>query len=93
MAKTEIRETTVSPDGDGSIVRLQISDAPPPYESATMHLQLTVRLPAYEPPLLAHLQREAIDAAVQELRVHLQGLYQEIQRNPHNDPRPMARRS
>ena len=92
MADTSIRETSVLPYADGTVVRLVIADVPPPYESAAMHLQLLVRLPAYEPPLLAHLQSEAIRAAIYELRVIDRSLDQEIGRDPRNDPIPQPRR-
>jgi hypothetical protein len=89
MLDVEIRETTITPDADGSIVRLQISDVPPPYESATMLLDVTVKLPEYTaPPLLAQLQRQAIRAAMEVLRAFDQSLIQEIRKQPHIDVEP-----
>lgn len=73
MPDAEIRETIVVPEANGgAVVQLQISDAPLPAEDATILIRLTVKLPAYKLPLLAHLQREAMDAASRILRdLHL----------------------
>jgi hypothetical protein len=88
----EIRETTISPDGKGTVVRISISDKPPPFESATMLLQMTVRLPEYETPLLAHVQREAVTEADRVLRDLYRNLGEEIGKNqPHLDLRPRER--
>jgi hypothetical protein len=65
MPDVEIRATTITPDADRSIVRLQLSEAPQQAEYATMLLDVTVKLPGYiAPPLMARLQRQAIRAAM-----------------------------
>jgi hypothetical protein len=95
MPDVEIRETTITPDVDGSSVRLQISDVPPPYESATMLLDVTVKLPEYTaPPLMVQMQRQAIRAAMEVFRSLDQSLLQEIRKQPHIDAEPrQVRRS
>ena len=91
MPDVEIRATTVAPDADGSIVRIQLSDAPLQAESATMLLDVTVKLPEYtEPPLMAQLQRQAIRAAMEVFRKVDQNLLQEIRKQPHIDVEPRA---
>ncbi len=59
----EIRATTVTPDASGSLVQIHISDAKHPDAVAAIDLTLTVRVPAYEAPLLAQVQREAMSIA------------------------------
>jgi hypothetical protein len=61
----KILETTLTPDGGETIVRLAISDVSPRDEqgTATIDIQITVRLPAAESPLLGALQREATGRA------------------------------
>lgn len=69
----EIREVTATPDAKGWVVRLQISDAPLRSESVpTFHLDLTALVPAYEMPLVAHLERAALKVAQEELTRLLQ---------------------
>jgi hypothetical protein len=77
--KIEIRETTVLPDENGAIVRLQISDAPLLSEDAAIRLILAVRVPAFQSPLLAQLEREAMKAAIEALRGLVQDKAKEIQ--------------
>jgi hypothetical protein len=81
MPDATIRETIVTPDENGQVVRLQISDVPPPFERATMLLQMTVRLPAYKAPLLAHLERAALLQARDVVNRLLQEKGGEIQVN------------
>lgn len=92
MPDVEIRTTTITPDADGSIVRLQISDALPPFESAKMLLELTVKLPEYiEPLLMAQFQRQAIRAAQEVIRTLDQKLVEEIRKQAHIDVEPKVR--
>lgn len=90
MLDAEIRETIVVPDANGgTVIRLQISDAPLPSESAAIVLQMSVRLPPYEPPLtLAHYQREAMRVAYEVLRRISEDKLKEIRANPHLDATP-----
>jgi hypothetical protein len=84
MPNVEIRETTVTPDAFGSVVRLQISDVPLADEhTAAIRMTVEVRLPVYEAPvLLAQWQREAILKAVRDLHPIGEALAQEIRRSP-----------
>jgi hypothetical protein len=93
MADVTIRETTVLPDGDGLAVRIEIADGPPPYETASTHLRLSVRLPAYEPPLLAHLQAETVRAAIRQLQAIETEVLREIGRARHHHAEPQPRGS
>ena len=52
MPDVEIRETIVTPDENGALVQLQISDVRPPYEGAAILLTLAVRVPEFRSPLL-----------------------------------------
>jgi hypothetical protein len=91
MPDVEIRETTIGPDADGAIVRLQLSDAPLLSESATIRIDLSVRLPEYKLPLLAHFQREAMQMAIEVLRKLDREIDQDIQETSHT-PRPIPKR-
>jgi hypothetical protein len=92
MPKVEIRETTIIPDADGSVVRLQLSDAPLQSESVTTLLVVTVTLPEYTAPsLIVQLQRQAILAAMEILREFDQSLLQEIRTQPHIDVEPRVK--
>jgi hypothetical protein len=67
-----IFETTVSPVDNGTIVHMQISDAPlrdglMDADVADIHIDLTVRLPNAANPRLASIHREAINRAQQVL--------------------------
>jgi hypothetical protein len=96
MPNVAIRETTVTPDESGSIVQLVVADVPPPYESAKIHLQLLVKLPAYELSLLAQLQLEAMTVVAEELRKQTQALATEIRQHPEFDVpnvRPIKKQS
>jgi hypothetical protein len=83
MPDVEIRETAIAPDADGAIVRLQLSDAPLLSENATIRIDLSVRLPAYKLPLLAHFQREAMQIASESLRKLDREIGQAIQETSH----------
>jgi hypothetical protein len=74
----EIRETIVTPDVDGDLVQLHISDVAPDAEGATFRLQLLAKLPAYHTPRLAQLQREAMEMAQDALTSLRQKLANEI---------------
>jgi hypothetical protein len=87
----EIRETIVTPEANEIAVQLQISDAPLPAEDAKILILLNVRLPAYETPLLVHIQREAIRQAFDALSALAQEMASEIQRDPHRDLSPKVK--
>lgn len=89
LPNAKILETTILPDAGGVTVRLQIADAPLQSldaASAGFHLALSVRLPAYQSPLLVHMEREAIDVAHTVLSALLRDLKDEIQ--PRHDLHP-----
>lgn len=95
-AKTvEIRETTVTPDARGAVVGIHISDAALLVEGAETRIQLSVRLPTYEQPVLhAQWQREAILKVIAELQRIGEALAQEIRRSPPHgnlSPKPESR--
>lgn len=78
--ETAITETTVRPVEDGVLVRVQIADGSiGPDATATIHLDLALKLPDYRTALLAHYQREAICLAHAVLSEHLLTLRDEIQ--------------
>ena len=63
-----IFETVVSPVANGTIVRIQIADAPlrdgeMDADAGDIHIDLTVRLPNAANPRLASVHREAINRA------------------------------
>jgi hypothetical protein len=67
-----IFETVVSPVDHGTIVRIQIADAPlrdglMDADVSDVHIDLTVRLPNAANPRLASIHREAISRAQQVL--------------------------
>jgi hypothetical protein len=67
-----IFETVVSPVGNGTIVRVQVADAPlrdglMDADAGDIHIDLTVRLPNAANPRLASIHREAINRAQQVL--------------------------
>lgn len=68
MPAAQILETIVTPNADGAIVQLYISDAARDAEDAAIRLALTVSIPAFQSPLLIHIQRAAIEAATNALR-------------------------
>jgi len=88
MSDPEIRETTVAPASNCSAIRIQISDAPLTAENASIVLDLHVRLPAYEAPLLSQVQRQAVRAAMDILSALNQKLIEEIQRDKHHELEP-----
>ena len=74
MALTDsiILETVVSPVANGTIIRIQIADAPlqdgvMDADAGDIHIDLTVRLPNAANPRLASIHREAINRAQQVL--------------------------
>lgn len=87
----KIYRTTVTPAGDGEVVQLHISDAPPGDESASFVLDITARVPTFESPLLLHVQREAMDKAQKVLSNYLRELAERIQRGD-ADLHPEVRR-
>ena len=67
-----IFETVVSPVSNGTIVRVQIADAPlrdglMDADVGDIHIDVTVRLPNAANPRLASIHREAINRAQQVL--------------------------
>jgi len=80
MADASIRETTVTPDVHGSVVRLHISDIPLGDEhTPAIRILIEAKLPDYEPPLLlSQLQRVAMKIAQDSLTPILQQLAHEI---------------
>lgn len=92
MADAQILQTTVTQDAGGAVVQLQISDAPLLAEDAAIRLILTVRVPGFLTPLLAHLERAAMTEARNVLSALLQSKGQEIQEKPHNELNPTPRR-
>ena len=59
LPDAKILETTVVPNADWSVVRLQISDGSPDPASGSIHLTLSVRI---QPPRLARLAQVEHDA-------------------------------
>jgi hypothetical protein len=88
MANTKIQETRILPASDGVVVQLHIADAPPDAEFASIRVDLMVKLPRYELPLVAHLQREAMTHVQKALTLLQQQLGQEIQDHPRYDLTP-----
>jgi hypothetical protein len=64
----QIRETKVDETGDGTGVRLIVSDMPLHADGASFRMDLFVTLPAYKTPLLAQIQRQAVLRAMESLR-------------------------
>lgn len=84
----EIRETTIVPGVGGDAIQLLISDAERDAEGATFRLVLHAKLPAYETPLVAQLQRVAMKIAQGALSSLLQDLATEITQTTHSlEPR------
>lgn len=89
MANAEIRETMITPDVDGTIVRLRISDVPLVDEhTAATQLVVEIKVPQYETPMLAHLQQKALDLAIQDLQELRKKLTFELQDSHYPHPRP-----
>jgi hypothetical protein len=80
MPDAEIRITTVTQDASGFLVQLHISDEVRPDVAPATSLTLTVRVPAFETPLLAHLQREAMKTAHETLSNLLEKSVREIRK-------------
>jgi hypothetical protein len=82
LPAAKILETTVTPDKDGQIVRLQISDGSlDPASPATFRLALTAKLPAYRFPLVTHVEREAMKLAEAVLAQRLRETGEELQKS------------
>ncbi len=85
----EIRETIVTPAKGGDVVQIHISDVPLEDASASLRLILTAKVPSYEAPALAQLQREAMKAASEALSEILRSLAGDIQESGRDlNPRP-----
>lgn len=84
VPNAKILETTVTPNARGSVVQLQISDAPLDAEAWAIRLTLSVQIPAYRLPLVAHVEREAINIADDVLAALLRNMAEEIQAGRHN---------
>jgi hypothetical protein len=67
MSKAEILRTIVSPNGDGTFVELHIGDGSPRDEAQAPPIVLALRVTEYELPLLAHLQRDALNSVIKLL--------------------------
>jgi hypothetical protein len=63
----EIHRTIVTPDADGDVVELYVSDAPPEDASASFVLRLTTKVGPYDHPQVAQLQRAAMMIAADQL--------------------------
>jgi len=63
LPDAKILETTVIPNADGSIVRLQISDGSLDLASGSMRLNLSVQIPLPRLATLAQIEHDAIDLA------------------------------
>jgi len=84
----KILETTVAASGDALVVRLQIADVQRPEEEAAgVHMTVTIRVPAYNCPLLVHLQRAALDTAQKILAKLSDELLQSISSDYPSRPR------
>lgn len=69
MADPSIRETVLTPKGDGGVaVELHISDAPLDDEDAAFVLRLHVEIPPQQGDRLSQVQREALKVASQVIR-------------------------
>lgn len=86
----EIRQTIVIPTIDGDAVHLHISDALPESKDASFVLVTHVKLPRFQTPAVAQLQREAMKVVQNEITRLLSDLAREIQGAGHFllDPRP-----
>ena len=63
LPNARIRETTVVPDGDGLIVRLQIYDGELEPPSYSINLVLSVQIPLGPKSALAQIEHDAMDLA------------------------------
>lgn len=87
----EIRETIVTPAQDGDVVELHISDVAPNDEGGAFRLVLRTKLPPFQTPVFAQLQREAMKLAQDTFSELLQNMANEITNAGHN-LNPRARR-
>jgi hypothetical protein len=74
MSAITIQETVVTATKSGQSVQLYISDAPRDSESAAIRLALTAPIRQMNQPLLAEVQR----AALQAVRTVMSGLLQDL---------------
>jgi hypothetical protein len=81
MPTPQILETIVTPNESGSTIQLYISDVARDAEDAGIRMTVTVSIPAYRVPLLAHMQRTALDKAAETLRSVYRGLGLELEKN------------
>ncbi|MFI5021148.1 MAG: hypothetical protein ACHQRJ_05785 [Alphaproteobacteria bacterium] len=84
MPDAKILATTVTPNASGAIVELQISDAPLDAEVWAIRLNLSVQIPDFDLPLLAHLQREAMRIADKALDALTRAIEREVLQTSHN---------
>jgi hypothetical protein len=82
MTDVAIRETTVTPLADGTVVRLQMSDAPLLDESATMILDVRMRLTRSGVSVLEHLQIEVMTKTQEILNSLIEDLGLKVQSAP-----------
>lgn len=69
MPNASILRTIVTPDASGAAVELLISDGSLLDETPDMRITLAIRVsPAYQTPLVAHYEREAMKIAQAALR-------------------------
>jgi hypothetical protein len=68
MATPKIVRTVVTPDGEHTAVEIHIHDATLPDASPENAITLSIRVGAYESPLLAEIQHQAIIEAVEILQ-------------------------
>lgn len=81
MPQIQLFETIVTPSVDGSIVQLYISNSPRDAEDGAIRIALTALIPAYNIPLLAHVQRAAIAQALKALQAVHNELGFELEKN------------
>ena len=89
MAEVSIRETTIETGGDGTTVRLRISDAKPLPSGetvASIDLSLLVVLPHYKPPYVFQLQYEALTTAREVLGKLAESVLQDVPSQAHARP-------
>ena len=84
LSDAKILENTRIRHVGGSVVQLQISDAPLDAEAGAIRLALSVPIPSYRMRLLAQVEREVIDAADTVLHSLLQKMATEIQASRHD---------
>ena len=78
VLEAKILETIVTPNADGAVVQIQISDAPLDAEAWAIRLTLAVQGPLARRPLLDQVQHDAIDQANTALAALLRDLKEKI---------------